>query len=67
MLARHLVAERGVRHLVLTSRRGVEAPGRLSWRMSCGRWVRGLRWRRVMWLIVRRWPACWRRCRLSFR
>ncbi|WP_093796780.1 type I polyketide synthase [Streptomyces sp. Wb2n-11] len=27
VLARHLVAERGVRHLVLTSRRGVEAPG----------------------------------------
>ncbi|WP_433733313.1 type I polyketide synthase [Nocardia sp. CA-129566] len=27
LLARHLVAEHGVRHLVLTSRRGVEAPG----------------------------------------
>ncbi|MEV7523953.1 type I polyketide synthase [Streptomyces sp. NPDC091371] len=27
VLARHLVAERGVRHLVLTSRRGAEAPG----------------------------------------
>ncbi|GAA1021005.1 hypothetical protein Aple_058390 [Acrocarpospora pleiomorpha] len=26
-LARHLVAERGVRHLLLTSRRGLEAPG----------------------------------------
>ncbi|MFE3593273.1 SDR family NAD(P)-dependent oxidoreductase, partial [Streptomyces niveus] len=26
-LARHLVRERGVRHLVLTSRRGLEAPG----------------------------------------
>ncbi len=26
-LARHLVAEHGVRHLVLTSRRGLEAPG----------------------------------------
>ncbi|WP_053739196.1 type I polyketide synthase [Nocardia sp. NRRL S-836] len=26
-LARHLVAEHGVRHLVLTSRRGIEAPG----------------------------------------
>ncbi|MEU8207529.1 type I polyketide synthase, partial [Streptosporangium sp. NPDC049046] len=26
-LARHVVAERGVRHLVLTSRRGLEAPG----------------------------------------
>ncbi|MFJ2669630.1 type I polyketide synthase [Streptomyces sp. NPDC087525] len=27
VLARHLVAERGVRHLMLTSRRGAEAPG----------------------------------------
>ncbi|MFC5857197.1 SDR family NAD(P)-dependent oxidoreductase, partial [Streptomyces chlorus] len=27
VLARHLVVERGVRHLVLTSRRGLEAPG----------------------------------------
>ncbi|MEU3743553.1 type I polyketide synthase, partial [Streptomyces sp. NPDC032198] len=27
LLARHLVTERGVRHLVLTSRRGIEAPG----------------------------------------
>ncbi|MCC3767353.1 type I polyketide synthase [Streptomyces sp. UNOC14_S4] len=27
LLARHLVAERGVRHLLLTSRRGAEAPG----------------------------------------
>ncbi|MFF3216102.1 SDR family NAD(P)-dependent oxidoreductase [Streptomyces sp. NPDC002886] len=27
VLARHLVAERGVRHLVLTSRRGPDAPG----------------------------------------
>ncbi|RYJ29966.1 malonyl CoA-acyl carrier protein transacylase [Streptomyces sp. L-9-10] len=27
VLARHLVAERGVRHLLLTSRRGAEAPG----------------------------------------
>ncbi|MFF1960064.1 type I polyketide synthase [Streptomyces sp. NPDC058220] len=27
VLARHLVAERGVRHLLLTSRRGIEAPG----------------------------------------
>ncbi|MEU1345602.1 type I polyketide synthase [Streptomyces sp. NPDC005795] len=27
VLARHLVAEKGVRHLVLTSRRGTEAPG----------------------------------------
>ncbi|MFD7864118.1 SDR family NAD(P)-dependent oxidoreductase [Streptomyces sp. NPDC059783] len=27
VLARHLVAERGVRHLVLTSRRGEDAPG----------------------------------------
>ncbi|MFC9653413.1 type I polyketide synthase [Streptomyces sp. NPDC056937] len=27
VLARHLVAERGVRHLILTSRRGAEAPG----------------------------------------
>ncbi|MFF2851893.1 SDR family NAD(P)-dependent oxidoreductase, partial [Streptomyces sp. NPDC058001] len=27
VLARHLVAERGVRHLLLTSRRGTEAPG----------------------------------------
>ena len=26
-LARHLVAEHGVRHLVLTSRRGPDAPG----------------------------------------
>ncbi|MFG2353530.1 SDR family NAD(P)-dependent oxidoreductase [Streptomyces sp. NPDC048521] len=27
LLARHLVAERGVRHLLLTSRRGAQAPG----------------------------------------
>ncbi|MEV5510568.1 type I polyketide synthase [Streptomyces orinoci] len=27
VVARHLVAERGVRHLLLTSRRGLEAPG----------------------------------------
>ena len=27
LLARHLVTEHGVRHLVLTSRRGIEAPG----------------------------------------
>ncbi|GES10225.1 hypothetical protein Amac_038220 [Acrocarpospora macrocephala] len=27
LFARHLVAERGVRHLLLTSRRGLEAPG----------------------------------------
>ena len=31
-LARHLVAEHGVRHLVLTSRRGPEAPGALELR-----------------------------------
>ncbi|MEV4383939.1 type I polyketide synthase, partial [Streptosporangium sp. NPDC049644] len=29
-LARHLVAERGVRHLLLTSRRGLDAPGALE-------------------------------------
>ncbi|MFI6457898.1 SDR family NAD(P)-dependent oxidoreductase [Streptosporangium amethystogenes] len=31
-LARHLVAERGVRHLLLTSRRGLEAPGAVELR-----------------------------------
>ncbi|WP_326830207.1 SDR family NAD(P)-dependent oxidoreductase [Streptosporangium sp. NBC_01810] len=31
-LARHLVAERGVRHLLLTSRRGLDAPGALELR-----------------------------------
>ncbi|MEV4383907.1 type I polyketide synthase, partial [Streptosporangium sp. NPDC049644] len=31
-LARHVVAERGVRHLLLTSRRGLDAPGALELR-----------------------------------
>ncbi|MBT2542118.1 SDR family NAD(P)-dependent oxidoreductase, partial [Streptomyces sp. ISL-44] len=36
VLARHLVAERGVRHLVLTSRRGAEAPGAEELRQELG-------------------------------
>ncbi|MET7649283.1 SDR family NAD(P)-dependent oxidoreductase [Streptomyces sp. NPDC005426] len=39
VLARHLVAEKGVRHLVLTSRRGAQAPGAEELRselMACG-------------------------------
>ncbi|WP_446592265.1 type I polyketide synthase [Streptomyces sp. LARHCF249] len=36
VLARHLVAEHGVRHLVLTSRRGTEAPGAEELRKELG-------------------------------
>ncbi|WP_406365863.1 type I polyketide synthase [Streptomyces sp. NBC_01546] len=36
VLARHLVAERGVRHLVLTSRRGTEAPAAEELRQELG-------------------------------
>ncbi|MEK8173782.1 zinc-binding dehydrogenase [Streptomyces sp. M19] len=57
-VARHLVSAYGVRDLVLVSRRGLEAPGAGSWRMSWRLRVCGLRWWRVMWRMVLRWRRC---------
>ena len=39
-VARHLVADHGVRHLLLTSRRGLATPGAPSWWRSCRGWAR---------------------------
>ena len=44
-VARHLVDRHGVRHLLLTSRRGLETPGASSWWRTCRHWVR----RRCRW------------------
>ncbi len=60
-LARHLVAGHGVRHLLLASRRGLEAPGavpkpgRGADQVARGAGERG---RRVTWPTGTRWPRC---------
>nr|WP_252981031.1 hypothetical protein [Streptomyces chartreusis] len=66
-MARHLVRVHGVRELVLLSRRGADAPGRVNSSSSWASWVPRSMWSRVMWRIVRRWPVCWRggRCGVS--
>ncbi|GDY60077.1 hypothetical protein SVIO_107000 [Streptomyces violaceusniger] len=64
LLARHLVATHEVGHLLLLSRRGIDAPGPLNWPLS---WARGCRSGRVMCPIVMRRPRCWRGCPPSSR
>ena len=61
LLARHLVAEHGVRDLVLASRRGPDAPGAAeladelagAGRRRCASW-------RATWPTGTRWRRCWR-------
>ena len=55
-LARHVVAGHGVRHLVLVSRRGPEAPGAAELVAELGRRVPRCRWWPAMPPIGRRWP-----------
>ena len=52
LVARHLVARYGVRHLVLVSRQGRRRRGWRVWWVSWRRRVRLCGWWRVMWVIV---------------
>ena len=67
VVARHVVAEHGIRHVVLVSRRGRNAEGAAA--LEAELTALGARvssWR-VMWRIGTRWPRCWRGSRWSIR
>ena len=60
LVARHLVAEHGVRHLLLTSRRGLEAPGAVELSEELAGLGAHVDVASATSATVRRWPACWR-------
>ena len=59
LVARHLVVVHGVRRLVLTSRRGMDAPGAGELVAERHSWAPASRWWPVMWPIGMRWQGWW--------